>query len=209
MMYRLFHLRSKYSTGFTLIEALIGVALSILVGSGIWVAQRQIFGTQALVRDSLMAQTEARRALKDMITVIREASSAGDGSYAIAQAAEASFIFYTDQRGNGVKDRIRYFLDGSTLKKGVIVPSGSPLSYDAGNETTQEIVHNVANGTQPVFQYYDSLYNGTTPPLSFPVSAMSVRLVNVTLIIDQNPQKLPEAFTLNTRVTLRNLKDNL
>lgn len=209
MTYRSSPPPSKYSVGFTLIEALIGVALSVLVGGGVWAAQRQAFGTQALVRDALSAQTEARRALKDMTMLMREISSASDGSYALSQTVENSFVFYADSNGDGLKERVRYFLDGATLKKGTITPVGSPSLYDPAQEIVREIVHDVSNGTQPVFQYYDTSYNGSTPPLAFPVSVESVRLVKVTLIIDRNAQKLPEPFTLSTQITLRNLKDNL
>lgn len=199
----------NYSVGFTLIELLLSVALSALVGSGVWIAQRQMFGTQTLIRDALSAQTEARRTIKDMTMVIREASSASDGSYAIGQAAENSFVFYVDSDGDGVKERVRYFLDGATFKKGIIIPVGSPLFYDPARETVQEIVRDVSNGARPVFQYYDTSYNGSTPPLAFPVSVGNVRLVKVTLTIDRNAQRPPEAFTLSTQITLRNLKDNL
>lgn len=209
MTYRLFPRRSEHSAGFTLIEALIGVALSVLVGGGVWVAQRQMFGTQALVRDALVAQTEARRALKDMSALIREASNASDGSYTIAEAAERSFTFYVDSKGDGVRDRVRYFLDGATLKKGTVTPVGSPLFYNPANEVVQDLAHDVVSGSQPVFRYYDASYNGSTPPLVFPVSVGSVRLVSITLLVDRDPQRPPEAFTVSTQIMLRNLKDNL
>ncbi|MBI2647820.1 MAG: type II secretion system protein [Candidatus Wildermuthbacteria bacterium] len=197
------------SKGFTLVEVLVGIALSVLVGAGIWIAQREAFGAQAMIRDSLGAQTEARRALKDITMFVREASSASDGSYPISQALENSFVFYVDQDANGVKERVRYFLNGTTLKKGTVIPSGSPLAYHSADETIQELVHDMANGAQPVFQYYDASYDGSAPPLSFPVAAMNVRLVRVVLIIDKNAGRLPDPFTIGAQVTLRNLKDNL
>ena len=61
----------------------------------------------------------------------------------------------------------------------------------------------------PVFQYYDDSYTGTSSPLAQPVSALSVRLVQIEFAIaaDANRGLTPRIVT--TQVEIRDLKDNL
>jgi len=131
------------------------------------------------------------------------------GSYPIETAGITAFTFFSDINSDGLKERIRYFLSGTTLMKGVIVPLGSPLQYLSNTEVLTEIVHNVRNGSTPIFTYYDSSYNGSTSPLSQPVSILSVRLVMITLILEGDPNRQPAPITVTTEVSIRNLKDNL
>jgi len=111
---------------------------------------------------------------------------------------------------DGVKDRVRYFLSGSTIKRGVLAPSGSPLAYvDANEELTILISGFVSSSTLPLFQYYGATYTGASPPLSLPVDTSSVRLIKITVIIDTDPVHSPAPIIVTSQVNLRNLKDNL
>jgi hypothetical protein len=131
------------------------------------------------------------------------------GAYAIVQAATSSLTFYDDIDNDSSIEKVRYFLSGSTLKKGVVEPSGSPLNYN-GTETIKELVHNIANNaTTSIFSYYDSSYAGTSSPLALPVNVLSVRLIKVSLVIDSDPLKPPAPIYMSTQVSIRNIKDNL
>jgi len=70
-------------------------------------------------------------------------------------------------------------------------------------------VHGVVNGSTPVFTYYNSSYNGNTPPLTLPVSILDVRLIKISIITDDDPSKPPSPINVTTQVSFRNLKDNL
>jgi hypothetical protein len=95
------------------------------------------------------------------------------------------------------------------LKKGVTTPSGSPLSYSSA-EVTTTVVHSVRNATStPIFEYFDSSYDGTSAPLSSPVAISVVRLIRVTIVVDTDPNRPFRAKTVTTQVSLRNIKDNL
>ncbi len=67
----------------------------------------------------------------------------------------------------------------------------------------------VASSTLPIFQYYPATYDGTGSALSIPVTISSVRLVKITVIIDNDPNRSPVPMIVTSSVTLRNLKDNL
>ena len=162
------------------------------------------------LEDSISGAQDARAVLRTMAREIRTASSSNLGTYTIATASPQTFIFYSDIDDDGLKERIRYFLDDTDLKKGVIKPSGNPLVYDPASEIIVSVlVQNVKNDSQNIFDYYDTNYDGTTDPLSEPINLISVRLVKITIIIDADENRAPVAKTFTSQVSLRNLKDNL
>lgn len=200
---------SSFESGFSIIEVLVVIFILTLIGMAIWTFEKDIFSLNRILSSSLAAQEEARGALKIMSAEIRTASPSSAGAYAIAQAATSSFIFYSDIDNDSLKERIRYFLDGIILKKGVIKASGTPLTYNPADEVISDLVHDMANDTTSVFSYYDTNYDGTTQPLSEPVNVPAIRLVKITIVIDQDPLQPPGALTLTIQISMRNLKDNL
>ena len=121
----------------------------------------------------------------------------------------SSFTFYSNVDDDSFKERVRYFLDGTTLKKGIIKPSGTPLTYNPADEAVSELIHGVANATTSIFSYYDKNYDGTNQALIEPIDIATVRLVKITIVTDKDPQTPPGPMTLTTQISIRNLKDNL
>jgi type II secretory pathway component PulJ len=199
----------KSKSGFSIIEALVGIFILSLIGLAVYSFQKDVFSLNRTISGSLTAQDEARRALKSMSAEIRTASPSSLGAYPLMQTATSSFTFYSNIDGDSFKERVRYFLEGTTLKKGIIKPSGSPLTYNPANEVITELIHDVANATTSIFSYYDENYDGTTQPLAEPINISAVRLVKITVVIDHNPTQPPSPITLTTQINMRNLKDNL
>jgi hypothetical protein len=199
----------KTNSGFSIVEFLVGIFILVLIAVAVSTFQKDIFFFNTFFSSSITTQEEARRTLKTMSAEIRSASLSSIGAYPISQAGVSSFIFYSDIDDDLLKERIRYFLDGTILKKGIIKPSGSPLTYNPANETFSELVHDVSSGATSVFSYYDENYDGTTQPLTEPINIPDVRLIKITIIIDRDPTRPPGPATLTTQVFLRNLKDNL
>ncbi|MBY0376364.1 prepilin-type N-terminal cleavage/methylation domain-containing protein, partial [Patescibacteria group bacterium] len=194
--------------GFTLVETLFSVSIFVLILMAITMFARNLWNYNSFISGGLSGVEDARKVLKTATAEIRSTSSANTGAYGIAQATATSFTFYSDIDDNGLKEKIRYFLNGTNLQKGVIIPTGSPLTYNAANEKISTLAQNVTN-TTTLFDYYDKNYDGTTAALSTPVDIASVRLIKITLTIDKDPNKPPAPITLSTLVMLRNLKDNL
>jgi hypothetical protein len=144
-----------------------------------------------------------------MTAGIRSASLSSLGSYAIAAASSTSFTYYSDIDHDNLKEKIRYFLSGDIIKEGIIKPSGSPLIYNSANEKIYNLIHDVANGSNPVFSYYDKNYNGATAPLPAQINIPDIRLIKINILIDANPLRAPGAVNFTTQVSIRNLKDNL
>ncbi len=187
--------------GFSIIELIAIIFIIVLILLAAVALQSDIFSLNTTVSDKISAQNEIRRAFKQMTAEIRSASSSSLGAYPISDLGQTSFVFYSDADGDGLKERIRYFLDGSILKKGILKPSENPIVYNPANETISNVAQNVSNGAEPIFSYYDKNYDGATAPMAYPIDVILVRLVKITVIIDQT------VFT--TQVSIRNLKDNL
>lgn len=196
-------------SGFSFIEVFISMFIIILIGLVVYSFQKDVFSLNRIISDSLTAQNDARRALKNMSAEIRAASPSNLGDYAIAQTASSSFTFYSNTDSDFLKERVRYFIDGVILKKGVIKPSGSPIVYNLANEVISELIQDIAASSTSTFSYYDVNYDGTTAPLMEPINISAVRLVKITIIIDKDLLAPPGSLVLTTQISMRNLKDNL
>ncbi len=201
--------RFKTNRGVGLVEMVVVVAIFSVISIAVWNFGAEIFNFNSTAGSNLTAQSEGRRVLKTMVKELRSVSPSSVGSYALNQTATSSLIFFTDTNGDGVKERIRYFLQGNEVRRGVIIPSGNPLSYNIANESINPIIRGVANGNSAIFVYFDQSYTGTSSPLADPVQATAVRLIKINLILDSDPNKEGGIINVTSQVTLRNLKDNL
>lgn len=196
--------------GFTIPELLISIFIISLLTITVTTFTRDVFSLNISFQGSLGAQLDARHVIRVMVTELREASPSSNGAYPIISASSTAIAFYTDTNDDGIKEKIRYFVSGTDLKKGVVVPTGNPLVYNDANEKITTLVSSlISSSTQPVFQYYPASYTGTSSPLASPVNASSVRLVQITVIIDKTPAHSPSPIVVTSQVMLRNLKDNL
>lgn len=197
--------------GVTLVELLVTISIITVIGFLVSNFQRDVFSLNSSLQSSLSAQLDGRKIVKNMVGELRSASPSSLGAYPIVSIGTSTITFYSDTNNDGLKEKVRYYLDAPTkkLKKGVITPSGSPLTY-SGSEELSIVINDVVNGTStPIFTYYDSNYTGTTSPLTYPIDTLAVRLVKVNVIIDKDPNRSPVPITVSSQVSIRNLKNNL
>lgn len=200
------HLKTK---GFTILELLIGISISVLLYNGVSLLGRNIFFFNSAIQNNANSAFEIRKVFKMMTQEIRSMGVSNEGGYPLVIAASSTITFFYDLNSNGTMDKIRYYVSGNTLVRGVTVPTGNPLNFDTATEATSTVVTNVYNGSTAVFTYYDTNYAGTTTPLTFPVTPSTVRLVKINLLINPNPKKSTTVTPYTTQVSVRNLKDNL
>ncbi|MAZ40636.1 hypothetical protein CL654_00755 [bacterium] len=192
--------------GFSAIELLTVIAILGILGLAVASFQLDVFSNNSVLQKSLSAQQDIRSALKIMVREIRPAQSAANGSYAISSALNNEFSFFSDADNDGIPEQIRYFLDSGTLKRGEVIPTGSPPVYNPLSETERTLARNIVNENEDIFLYYDGNFTGTGNPLVQPVDTSQVRLVQITLSIDDNILKPPATTTSSTQVTIRNLR---
>lgn len=196
--------------GFTIAELIISIAIVSFILYVVGSFQYNLFSLNFSAQNSMSAQFDARHVTKYFAKELREASYSSLGSYPIALASSTAITFYSDLDNDGLKERIRYYLSGNKLMKATLSPSGNPLVYNSSNEKITTLISSVINSTTtPIFQYYNEYYTGTSSPLAFPVNINEIRMVRMYVIIDKDSNKSPNPLKVETKVNIRNLKDNL
>ena len=189
------------------------VVISIFTTASVVVTSVIIQGLRvnSFANEQNEALNNARRGVEFMIKEIREASTSENGSFPISAADAQELIFYSDLDIDQETERIRYFLDGTDLKKGVIEPVGVPGTYPSGNEVISILSEYVRNGADPIFYYYNEDWpaDQVSNPLTQPVEVDDIKFVKTYLKINIDPTKAPNPAELESSTTIRNLKDNL
>jgi len=201
----------KNKRGFSLIEILVTVGIFSVVAILLSTMGRDLFFNNYFVQKSLVAEGEGRTTIKQIVKEIRTLSSSDGGAYPFESASSSSLIFYSDIDGDGSKERVRYFLEGQTFKKGEIKASGQPPVYPSASEKIKILATDVINSGGKIFTYYDKNYDGatSTPALASPIDVKNIRLIKIELLIDNNQARSPVPLYITSQVTPRNLKDNL
>ncbi|MBI5126251.1 MAG: hypothetical protein HZA80_00580 [Candidatus Taylorbacteria bacterium] len=203
-------MKYNFTKGITIVETLVALGIFSIVFIAVSTFQRDVIQYGATASGSLTTSYDARIILRTITRELRTSSVGNNGAYPLAQAGTSSITFFADTDSDNLKEQIRYYIASTTLKKGVIKPTGSPLTYVPGNEVVTILTSNIRNSTStPLFTYYGSNYDGTTEPYGYPIPLTSVRLVNVNLILDADINRSPVSRSYTSQVTLRNLKDNL
>ena len=199
------------STGFTIIEVIIAISLFAVLLFATVDLFLNIFKNPRQEILSLDSIDRARTVTTNFSNELRNAATGNEGSYPLGQADNSQIIFYSSTGGNGTTiNRIRYYLANNNLYKGVVVPSGNPLTYNSSSETITTLMTGLGNFTSPLFYYYDGNYNGSGPQLSPPININQVKFVRINLFVPRRlTAKDTSTFLVTAGVTIRNLKNNL
>ncbi|MBX4195888.1 type II secretion system GspH family protein [Candidatus Parcubacteria bacterium] len=197
--------------GFTIVEVLFSISIVAAVSWTVINFAKNVLGLNQSASQSLTAQLEGRKTIKSIVSEVRTAIPSATGAYTIESAATGTLTFFADIDGDGRSERIHYFADTATktLKRGVVISSGNPSSYNLGTEIVTTLANDLLSTSTPIFEYFDSSYAGTSTPLAVPVDVSRIRLIRVTIFIEKDPNRTPLPMKLTSEVMLRNLKDNL
>jgi prepilin-type N-terminal cleavage/methylation domain-containing protein len=196
----------KNKQGFTLLE--ITVVIAIFISLSIVAADFIIGGFKGNIfgyeQDAAVAN--ARKATNAMNKEIREAAQSVRGDYLLDTVQNQTFTFYSNIDSDADTEKIRYFLDGTALKKGIIHPTGTPMEYQGASESVVKIADYINNQAMAVFTYFDKNNNQISDPTTY---KKNIRLVHIMLKINVTPERAPTDYIVDTDIQIRNLKDNL
>ncbi len=194
--------------GFSLIEVIIFVAIASILIFVVSNLTADVSNVENFIKQKLQARSGIVETFQMLVTEIRSIGSASNGGYGIESAASSTFIFFSDVDQDGVFERVKYSIGTSTVKRGVVKPTGSPLVYTTSTETVTTVITNVIPSTSTVFfEYFDNTYNGSGTALSYPIDVAKIRVVRVSVRVDTNPGKSPKATFFSETMTIRNFKD--
>ncbi len=201
-----FKKRYKKNTGMTLVETLVAIGIFTIIMLAITSSMTSFYRYNAYDMEQSSAIDNARRGIEPTINNIREATYSDEGAYPVISASSNSFSFYSDINNNNNVEKVRLFLNGDVFEKGVTESAGNPLTYTGQPEKIFLLSKNVRNSAKGVsmFRYYDSTGNEILNTSN--VSGIS--FVTMNIIININPVRKPNDFTLQASATLRNLKTN-
>jgi type II secretory pathway pseudopilin PulG len=202
----------KNNKGFTIIEVVVVMAIFIIVIFGLSVMLNKIFVNSNQEMMSMNNIDQSRMVSSTFVNEIRNAIMGNDGSYALNYVGDSQIIFYSNFRNNNsfIVNRIRYFIDDNNLYKGVVTPTGSPLTYNLASEKVKLIQSDLKNEDVPLFFYYDGEYDGLGDHILQPVNINQVRFIKINLIVlNQTTQNSNSVFNVSAGATIRSVKDNL
>jgi prepilin-type N-terminal cleavage/methylation domain-containing protein len=198
--------------GLTLVEMLVAMVIFSLVLIGSLMLIKYIYKNYGFAMEQGLSLNEVQKGLKVLTDDIRGGRQADSGAYAIVSADEFDFSFYADIDSDNTTERVHYYLQNNSIKKGVTNPAGTPPSYPSGDQSTTTLVTHVINAiNQPIFYFYDTNYpaDQTNNPIAVPVTDVSkIRLVKIDMLYNLDPFRAPNNIRLESFVEMRNLKDN-
>ena len=176
-----FNIRNlKLNRGFTLIELLIAAALFILLFGGLAILISNVLVSSNTQAGLLADSDQARKLAFGIVGELRNAQVSSTGAYSLDTAGPQSLVFYSNIDGGTDVEKVRYFVQGEKLYKGITKPYGNSMSYSPSREKITVVQNNLANGADPVFYYYDGTYEGVANNfLPQPVSVTAGKFVKV------------------------------
>ncbi len=190
--------------GYTLLELLIAIAIILILVPAITLAIRDLYRMHAGTISSAFALVEASKGMKEIVRDIRSSVYAENGSAPIVAIATSSLTLYADTDFDGRVERVRYFINAGSLKKGIIEPT-STSSYPISTETISTLVPVVKNATTSLF----SFFTATGTPVTTTSQMVLIRRVEVQLIGAAKFGSKESQVSLRSSASIRNLKETM
>ena len=192
--------------GFTLIEAVVVIAISTIIMFAITESILQFYKYNAYAIAQAGQVDTARRGMSILVQDLREMTFADDGTFPLAVMTPHKVGFFSDiDRDNSV-EYVEYELAALTLKKRIYGAVGNPPVYGTTPESTHTLSEYVQNQTlaTSTFLYFNKngVLASSTTNITDIVYIQGQIIVNIDLVRD------PGQFMLRSSAALRNLKEN-
>jgi prepilin-type N-terminal cleavage/methylation domain-containing protein len=197
--------------GMTLIEMMMAIAIALLAMGGFTLLFFKGVQTNSFVIEEGNAALYASRAIDTLVSDLRKVRQGDNGDYPIVSVASFDLKVYSDIDNDSITERVHYYLEDTTLKRGVAKPiAGTPVIYPA-NDTEVSVLANAIVNTpnEPLFSFYNKDYPSDTihNPMTGSIALNDIRLVRVWVHIDINPQRASNDINIESFAELRNLND--
>jgi type II secretory pathway pseudopilin PulG len=188
--------------GVSLVETVITIAVFVLIMGAVAASLIYFYRSNAYTVEQSSAITAARRGVETMVQDLREATFSAGGAYPIVSMGGYDLTAYSDIDHDADVERIRFFLDGTNLKRQVTNPTSTPAEY-TGSESTSILASDVRNqqNNTPIFTYVDA--DGAAVTSASNISA--IKSVEVNLVVNVDINRSPRGYTIRSQATMRNM----
>ena len=189
--------------GMTLIEMLVSISIFVISMLAIVSSVRFFYRTNTYAVDQSSAVSSAQRGVESMVKAFREAAYSSNGAYPVLAIGPHDATFYADVDTDPFIERVRYFVQGTSLMRELTDPAGDPLVYGA-SQITSVVSETVRNLDQNIttFRYYDS----TGAQIVDYSEIAQVRFIEMNIVVNVDPDRLPNQLILRSTAALRNLR---
>lgn len=205
------NIKKSTQSGFTLVETIMTIFIFSLLMLGTSLMLKDILANSRQQYGVIDSVDQARKIANTFTNELRNSTYGVNGSYPLNEASNIQIIFFsTAPKNNGTISRVRYYMSGNTLYKGITDPAGNPPSYAGQTEVITTLSTKMSLSANPLFYYYDGSYNGSGTSLSQPVNLNQVKFIKINLIVlKQLTATSSDTFTVSAGASMRNLKTNL
>ncbi len=201
----------KLLRGMTLVEMLMAIFILLIGLEGVSILFVNSWKMNKFVLETGNASFIASRTVNLIVSDVRRARQADNGDYPIESGGQNDLQIYIDIDGDGITERVHYYLSSGSIYRGVTKPNVvMPVTYPNGDQTTTVLAQYISNTpSDPVFFYYNKNYpsDTTNNPLATPVAVQDVRLIQVHLIVNIDPINAPNNINVESFAELRNLNN--
>lgn len=193
---------SNTQRGMTLIEMLVAITIFVLAMVSITATIRAFYRTNTYAVEQSSAVSSAQRGIESMVKAFREAAYSSNGAYPVLSIAPDDITFYADVDTDPFVERVRYYVQGTSLLRELTDPAGDPLVYGA-SQITSVVSETVRNLEQNVttFRYFDE----TGSEITDFTAIADVRFIEMNVVVNVDPYRLPNQLILRSTAAFRNL----
>jgi len=205
------HQRHRRQGGFTLTELLIGVVIGTIFMFAIYGFYDSSLSSETTQQGEVLSQDQARDALNELSSQLREAVSPDDGiTPPITSLTPTQIEFYADMSRSPTEltpkpEEFLYQVSGGALVREVSQPVGAapPYTYTAFS-SPETLINSVGNSSgTPMFSAANG--NGTALPstMSAPTT-IGIALVHANMLVNYSLGNSPQQFSLTSDVVPQN-----
>lgn len=199
------NLNHQALSGFTFIEVMITMAIIGII----FFALASIIMNYSFISNFIYArigsQSDIQNIFSRFLDELRKSTAAASGAYNIESASTSSLVFFSNITGDPNPERIRYYLDSGSLKRGLTIATGSPMTYPAGTETILILVKNLAAASSGIFSYYGAGNDVSSTPLTYPIDVSKIRVIKINLSVMETIKGVSSTRSFTTAVTPRGI----
>lgn len=201
----------KLLRGMSLVEMLMAIFILLIGLEGVSLLFVNSWKMNKFILETGNASFIASRTVNLIVKDVRRARQADNGDYPIESGGTSDLQLYIDIDGDGITERVHYYLSNGSIYRGVTKPNATvPVTYPSGDQDTLLLAQYISNTpADPVFFYYNKHYpsDTTNNPLATPVAVQDVRLIQVHLLVNIDPIHAPNNINVESFAELRNLNN--